>query len=280
MRKVARATGDGYSSPLVPGLRASADAELLARELAFSAARLDELAGGRAPGLYGEAAGLASAGELEQALWLLFLIALVGPSAGPPADAFHAIESLRVSWQQAEQLSLADAAFGPRGAGDGDKAARAAGAYLAWAARAGGQAPALAGEPGWAPERRFDRAFERLALPGLGRAQRYEYLLSAGATGAAQLRASSPHLLSDPRDPTLAAAKRVFGIADPLLIARRAGELAVACELPLAALDLGLLNWGRLAGAPDAGRVTGGSFAQADPDTLGRCSAALSLVAR
>ncbi len=40
-------------------------------------------------------------------------------------------------------------------------------------------------------------------------------------------------------------AKRALGIGDPLLLDRRAVELAAACGLPLAALDLGLHNWER-----------------------------------
>ena len=39
-RRVARAADDGYRNPLVPGLRATADAERLAAALAVAAARL------------------------------------------------------------------------------------------------------------------------------------------------------------------------------------------------------------------------------------------------
>jgi hypothetical protein len=241
--------------------------------------RLEHLAGEQPPGLYAEAAGLARAGEREEALWLLFLTALVGSAAGPGAQAFTAIERVRVPWAQAERVTFADVSFGSRGVGDPAKAARAVDAYRAWAARSGGQAGGLAGEPAWTPERRFDRAFERLALPGLGRAQRYEYLLTAGATGAAVIGASSLHLLSDPRDPTLAAAKRVFGIAEPLLIARRAGELAAECAVPTPALDLALVNWARLTGDPDAGRSTCGEEGEGEPGLLECARTALGIVA-
>src|SRR5689334_590504 len=44
VRREGRAVEDGYASPLVPGLRASADAHRLAEELAFSSARLAALA--------------------------------------------------------------------------------------------------------------------------------------------------------------------------------------------------------------------------------------------
>ena len=39
------------------------------------------------------------------------------------------------------------------------------------------------------------------------------------------------------------AAKRVFGIGDPLLLDRRAATLAEAASVPLEALDLALANW-------------------------------------
>ena len=44
-------------------------------------------------------------------------------------------------------------------------------------------------------------------------------------------------------DPTTLAAKRVFGIGDPLLLERRAAALADAAAVPVEALDLALANW-------------------------------------
>lgn len=44
-------------------------------------------------------------------------------------------------------------------------------------------------------------------------------------------------------DPATLAAKRIFGIADPQLLERRAGALASAAEVPVEALDLALANW-------------------------------------
>ena len=44
VKRVARAVEDGYESELVPGLKASGDARRLAAEIAFSTARLAELA--------------------------------------------------------------------------------------------------------------------------------------------------------------------------------------------------------------------------------------------
>ena len=40
-------------------------------------------------------------------------------------------------------------------------------------------------------------------------------------------------------------AKRALGIGDPLLLERRASDLAGACGVPLESLDLGLHNWQR-----------------------------------
>jgi hypothetical protein len=257
VRRLARAADDGFHSDLVPGLHASADAALLAGEIAFAAARIDALAGPAPPGTYGEARALAARGEREEALWLLFQTALLGPLEDD--EPFAEIARRAVPWAGGGVPDLGGAALGPRGAGDGERAARAAAAYRAFAGRGGGQAPALAGEAAWTPERRADRAFERLALPGLGRAPRYEFLLAVSALGLADLRLASLHLLEDPRDPTVGAAKRVFGIGDPLLVARRAGDLAAAAGGPaLAALDLGLVNWARRTDDPSAERLRGG----------------------
>src|SRR3954463_3909926 len=66
-RKLARAADDGYRNPLVPGLKATADAERLAVALTQAAHRLEP------PGPY---AFIADERDLEQATWLAFLIAL------------------------------------------------------------------------------------------------------------------------------------------------------------------------------------------------------------
>jgi hypothetical protein len=67
--------------------------------------------------------------------------------------------------------------------------------------------------------------------------------------------------LSDSHSPVVGAAKRVFGIGDPLLLARRAADLAAAAEMPIAAFDLGLQNWARAG----QGRLTGGSAQGEEP---------------
>ncbi|MDQ2898123.1 MAG: hypothetical protein M3Y09_21260, partial [Actinomycetota bacterium] len=95
----------------------------------------------------------------------------------------------------------------------------------------------------WTPERRFARAYERLGLPGLERGSRFDLLVTLGHTGVYELRAAT--LALGGSDSVTVAAKRVLGIGDPILLERRAIDLARACELPLEALDVGLFNWER-----------------------------------
>lgn len=246
MRRVSRAADDGYANDLVPGVRATADAEHLADELAFAAARLAAL-GSSPPGLYAEAAGA----DREEGLWLAFQIAYLGPLEGP--DPWAGIEAARTTWVSGELPRADEVPLGPRTAHDAARGPATLAAYRAWATRAGSQADGLAGEPGWSAQRRFDRAYERLALPGFGRTARYEFLTLAGALGLADLEPTSLQL-SDASAPITVAAKRVFGIGDLLLIARRAGELAGVAGLPLGTFDLGLQNWSR----PTDARVRAG----------------------
>ncbi len=114
-------------------------------------------------------------------------------------------------------------------------------AYRAWVARAGSQAAAFTGEAAWAPERRFSRTYERLALPGLHRDARYELLVSLGQLGLYELRPGALQVGAE--NQVTLAAKRALGIGDPLLLERRAADLAAAVGVPMAALDLGLHNW-------------------------------------
>lgn len=65
-KRLAREADDGYRNPLVPGLRATADAERLAAALAAATARLEP------PGPYPE---IAAEPDLEEATWLAFLLA-------------------------------------------------------------------------------------------------------------------------------------------------------------------------------------------------------------
>jgi len=66
-KRLARAADDGYRNALIPGLRATADAERLAAALASAAARLEP------PGPFPE---VAAESDLEEATWLAFLLAL------------------------------------------------------------------------------------------------------------------------------------------------------------------------------------------------------------
>ena len=279
VRRLARAADDGYTCDLVPGVRATADAELLCAEVAFAVARLDELRISPV-GLFADAAALAADGRREEGLWLVAQIAAISPreswqgSADDEAQPFTAITTAAVPWAGGAAPSVPGSELGPRACTDVETTLTA---YRAWAARGGGQAAALAGDPAWTQERRFDRAFERLALPGFTRGARYEFLLLAGALGLAEISPASLHLMTDQRDPVLAAAKRVFGFGDPIVLARRAGELAVAAGVSMGALDLALLNWARLADKPGAGRVTGGSRAAPDEAARARVAQALAV---
>jgi hypothetical protein len=107
---------------------------------------------------------------------------------------------------------------------------------------------AFAGDASWSPERRFERVYERLVLPGLSRAARYDLLVTLGRLGLFELHPDSLHLgggrVEAAGEPTILAAKRVFGIGDPILLERRASALAQAIEAPLEALDPALSSWG------------------------------------
>lgn len=260
VRRLARGVDDGYRTPLAPGLRSSADAERLAEELAFAAWRLSVLET-RPPGLYAE---VAAEGDVEERAWLAFQIAYLAPLEDED-DPFAGIAAARTSWASDELPAVEDVRTGPRSAHEGARGDGTLRAYRGWAERAGSQEAAFTGEPGWTPERRFDRVFERLALPGFSRDARYELLVTLGRLGVFKLQGARLHL-GGTNEPTVAA-KRALGIGDPMLLERRAGELAEACGVPLEALDLGFYNWGSgervragLVGSeeePDSGLVEG-----------------------
>lgn len=262
MRKVARAQDDGFRSSLVPGVRSSADAERLAEELAHAVRRLETLATAP-PALYAE---VGSEPDREEATWLAFLIAYLGPL--DDEDPFAGIRAARTSWASGELPDLADVPLGPRTAHEPRRGTATLEAYRAWVQRAGSQEAAFTGESAWNGERRFARVFERLAMQGFHRDARFDLLVTLGQLGLYDLRAGA--LQFDGRGATTAedttvAAKRVFGIGDSLLLERRAADLAAAAEIPLAALDVGLWNWSRPrraalgtpAGEPDADAYTG-----------------------
>jgi hypothetical protein len=238
VRRLTRGADDGFHSPLVPGLRSSADGQRLADELAFAATRLARLAADP-PGLYAEVADPSH--SVEERTWLAFLIAYLGPLED--ADPFAGVREARTDWSSAEPPRLDGVPTGPRTAHDPARGLQTITAYRAWAERAGSQAAAFTGEAAWTPERRFARVFERLALPGFHRGARFELLTSLGRLGVYDLRAGA--LALGGNDPVTLGAKRALGIGDPMLLERRAADLAAGCGVPLEALDLGLHNWER-----------------------------------
>ena len=241
VRRMARGAEDGYRSPLVPGLKSSEDVERLAEELAFSATRLllmEQVAAGE---------GVADAAPI----WL---------EIAAPGDI-----------GSRTQLAIAHVIEGPRGVNSGNRESAIAG-IEAWGARQGSIDAALTGESAWTPERRFERTFERLGgIRGLGRDTRYELLTLLGRLGVYELRPGKL-FLSGENEATWAA-KRALGIGDPLLLERRAADLAQACDVPIEALDLGLHNWG------SGSRLSDGlpEDAEADEVLLERAQSALGL---
>jgi hypothetical protein len=212
-RKLARAADDGYRNPLLPGLKATADAERLAGALTQAELRL------HSPGPHPV---IAEIENLEDATWLAFLIALA-------PELEEILTEARPSWSDRDTSALPAAKQ------------RTAEAYFAWVERAGSQAAAITGEEIWTPERRFDRVFERLALPGFGRTARYALLTTLGSAGRYELEAQSPQFVED--DVTTLAAKRLFVSGDRMLLERRAKDFVAAADLPIAALDHGLAVW-------------------------------------
>jgi hypothetical protein len=235
VRREVRATDDGYRCLLVPGLRAEVEARRMAREIGFANGRLALLAADP-PGLYAE---VAADPDVEEATWLAFQIVLASPLEGD--DPFAAIRTARTTWAGGGQPDLGSVARGPRSPFDPARGPATLDAYRRWAAAAGSQRAAFTGDSGWSPERRFERIFERLSLPGLGRQGRYDLLVTLGSIGVYALRA--PGLLLTDDDTTSRTAKRVFAIGDRLTLERRAGSLAEEAGVPIAALDLALTNW-------------------------------------
>jgi hypothetical protein len=237
-----RSEDDGYRCELVPGLHSSHDARRLVREIGFASGRLLTLTAAP-PSLYAEAR---DCGDIEQATWMCFLAAYLSPLQGD--YSFVGIrQALLSSWASGTVSDLEDVPLGPRTSHDPARGAETLIAYRRFAEHAGSQEHAFTGEPEWTPQRRFERVFERLALPGFGRMRRYDLQITLGRLGLYELRADSLHLGTRTSlfasDPAPQAAKRVFGIGDPLHIERRAVALAEALSTPIEALDLALANW-------------------------------------
>ena len=255
-----RAQDDGYSSDLAPGLHASADAARLAEEIAFAGGRLLRMHTAP-PDLFDEIRRLAGDGQLERATWMCFLTVYLSPlQIGDPFVGIRAAldrerevgrgdEDERVGESASEGASrqergipsLEGIPLGPRTSHDPARGSETLLAYRHWAvhsggtaAGGGGQAQGIIGEESWTPQRRFERAFERLALPGFGRMGRYELLVTLGRLGLYELEADSLHLAAGRgptglEDLTTVAAKRILAVGDPIYLERRA--VAFAQEL-------------------------------------------------
>ncbi len=242
MHRETRSEDDGYRCELVPGLHSSEDALRLVREIGFASGRLLTLTA--APlSLYAEAR---ECDDIEQATWMCFLAAYLSPLQG--AQSFVGIrQALLSSWASGTIPDIEEVPLGPRSSHDPARGGETLIAYRRFAEHAGSQERAFTGEPEWTPQRRFERVFERLALPGFGRMGRYDLLVTLGRLGLYGLRADSLHLGTRTSlitsDPTPPAAKRVFGIGDPIHVERRASTLAAALSTPIEALDLALANW-------------------------------------
>jgi hypothetical protein len=243
VRREERASDDGYRSELLPGLRASADAHRLADEISFSSGRLRMLAC-EPPDLYAEIGALAD-DDLEQATWACVLTAYLCPleSEAPFAGIRLALSEDRGTLEDLGQIPL-----GPRTCHDRARGPETLVAYRRWITQASSARLAFTGDPGWSAQRRFERLFERLALPGFARRGRYELLVLLGRLGLYELQADSLHLAGgggpSASDPATVAAKRVFAIGDPLHLERRSTALAEAVSVPIETLDLALANWG------------------------------------
>jgi len=280
VKRESRAGDDGYRSGLLPGLRASGDAEALAQEIAFAHGRLLAL-GAAPPDLYGEVRALAEE-DLERATWTCFLIAYLSPLDGE--DPFLGIRLVldaapdSAAWDDEALADLERIPLGPRTSHDPAHGTSTLLAYRHWVERRAGGAATVAfeGDPEWSPQRRFERGFERLALPGFGRMGRYDLLATLGRLGLYELRADSLHFSSasdaHSGDLTTLAAKRVFAIGDPLLLERRAQALAEAISVPIETLDLALANW-----ACESRATLGVREERSDPHALERCREALEL---
>ena len=261
VRHEARATDDGFRSGLAPGLRSREDAERLAGEIGFATGRLAVLESDP-PGLYAQ---IAAEPDLEQASWLAFLTAYLGPLE--EAAPFAEIAAAATPWDALPDL--ATTRIGPRGSHEAARGDSTLLAYRRFAERAGSQRDAIGADPAWTPEQRFERIFERLNLPGLHRPARYDLLVTLGRLGRYALAA--PGLLLTEHDAVMLAAKRVFGIGDRLTLERRARELAGAAGVPVESLDLALENWAR------GERITQGVPDAADSSAEARAGTALGL---
>jgi len=239
-----RSPDDGYRSSLAQGLRSSHDAQRLAQEISFSCGRLRALSDDP-PDLYGE---LIVQGDIERTTWACFLSVYLSPlQDGDPFRAIREVIEQTPDWSSEQLPELDGVELGPRSAHDPSRGNATLEAYRRLTRNSGSQRAVFAGEDSWSPERRFQRVFDRLALPGFGRDARFELLVILGGLGLYQLQADSLFLIAAGRstnDATVLAAKRVFGIGDAANLERRVLTFSHESGVPLQALDLALANWG------------------------------------
>jgi hypothetical protein len=206
------------------------------------------------PGLFNEIRALAGDDQLERATWICFLTVYLSPLQGD--DPFAGVRL--VLEREGDGSGSGDAArregspldgvpLGPRTSHDPARGSETVHAYRQWALNAGSQVQGFVGDESWTPQRRFERAFERLALPGFGRMGRYELLLTLGRLGLYDMQADSLHLAvgrAGLEDATTLAAKRVLAVGDPIYLQRRASAFAHELDVPIDVLDLAFANWG------------------------------------
>ena len=220
-RKLARAEDDGYRNHARP--RPARDR----RRRAARGRAADRRGAARAARPY---EAVATEPDREQATWLAFLLALVGPD-GPELPGRGRGRRAAVRGRRAARACR-------------PAQARAVAAYRQWAARAGSQAAGFTGEADWSPRRRFARVFERLALPGLGRAPRFELLDDARRrrplrARARRARGSASRTTRRRRPPSACCCRATRCCSSGARATSRR-----ACDVPLAALDRGFALWG------------------------------------
>ena len=182
-RKLPRAADDGYRNPLVPGLRATADAERLAVALTRAAERLVP------PGPYPL---LAEEPDLEQATWLAFLLSLAAGAArraGGPARLGRTPTSRAARRRPAPRPPTAPGRSAPARRRPRSPASRLERRSAASGACSSGS-----------------------RCPASAAATRFDLLATLGAAGRYELEADALHFVED--DATTLAAKRALVSGD------------------------------------------------------------------
>ena len=186
VRKLTQAADDGYRNELVPGVKASADAERLAAELAFATARLAELAADPPGAVRADRRGARSRGGAVARVPHRVPRRRPRATTRSPRSARRTCRGRRASCPTSTSRSGCARRTSRR------RARARCSPTAPGRTRAGSQPAAFAGEASWTPERRFDRLFERLALPGFGRPGRYELLVSLGRLGVVDVARVDP----------------------------------------------------------------------------------------